>query len=210
MFQELLAEVYGISQSTVLRVIAAYTPLIAQALQDRVIGCGGPRPHCPADRGRHPPSVLVLEELSRALFRQAQDHWTQRPNRPHPVRRSGLGLKAPRAGGSTDIEGLRRSDLLDVPPEDLPPDGQPPQHIGDKGYIGLGMITPRRKPANLPLHPDDRTCNKTVNQIRYKTKGSSPTSRPGAPCTPTTEDPQTPSQQPSQQSSKSYPHTPYE
>ena len=32
------------------------------------------------------------------------------------------------------------------------------------------MITPRRKPANLPLHPDDRTCNWAVNQIRYKTE----------------------------------------
>jgi hypothetical protein len=43
----------------------------------------------------------------------------------------------------------------------------PPRHIGDKGYIGLGMITPRRKP-DLPLHPDDKAYNTTVNQIRYK------------------------------------------
>ena len=43
-------------------------------------------------------------------------------------------------------------------------------HVGDKGYTGLGMIPPRREPANLPLHPDDRTCNRAVNQIRYKTE----------------------------------------
>ena len=30
------------------------------------------------------------------------------------------------------------------------------------------MITLKRKPPHLPLHPDDRTYNKTVNQIRYK------------------------------------------
>ena len=30
------------------------------------------------------------------------------------------------------------------------------------------MITPRRKPANLPLHPDDKAYNTTVNQLRYK------------------------------------------
>jgi len=30
------------------------------------------------------------------------------------------------------------------------------------------MITPKRKPPNLPLHPDDKTYNKTVNQVRYK------------------------------------------
>ena len=41
-------------------------------------------------------------------------------------------------------------------------------HVGDKGCIGLGMITSRSKPANLPLHPDDRTYDRAVNQIRYK------------------------------------------
>ena len=30
------------------------------------------------------------------------------------------------------------------------------------------MITPKRKPLNLPLHPDDKAYNKTVNQVRYK------------------------------------------
>ncbi len=30
------------------------------------------------------------------------------------------------------------------------------------------MITPRRKPANLTLHPDDKAYNTTVNQIRHK------------------------------------------
>ena len=30
------------------------------------------------------------------------------------------------------------------------------------------MVTPKRKPPNLPLRPDDRTYNTTVNQVRYK------------------------------------------
>ena len=30
------------------------------------------------------------------------------------------------------------------------------------------MITLKRKPPHLPLHPADRTYNKTVNQVRYK------------------------------------------
>ena len=30
------------------------------------------------------------------------------------------------------------------------------------------MITLKRKPPHLPLHPDDRTYNKTVNPVRYK------------------------------------------
>ena len=55
-----------------------------------------------------------------------------------------------------------------MPPADLPDGASPPRHIGDKGYIGLGMITPKRKPPHLSLHPDDRTYNRAVNQIRYK------------------------------------------
>ena len=30
------------------------------------------------------------------------------------------------------------------------------------------MITPKRKPPCLPLQPDDKAYNTTVNQIRYK------------------------------------------
>jgi len=74
----------------------------------------------------------------------------------------------PQDGRTHDAQALRRSGLLDVPATDLPDGTPPPKHIGDKGYIGLGMITPKRKPANLPLHPDDKTYNRAVNQIRYK------------------------------------------
>jgi len=74
----------------------------------------------------------------------------------------------PQDGCTHDAQALRRSGLPDVPTTDLPDGASPPRHIGDKRYIGLGMITPRRKASNLPLHPDDRTYNRTVNQIRYK------------------------------------------
>ena len=74
----------------------------------------------------------------------------------------------PHDGRVHDTEALRRCGLLEVPPQDLPDGAEPPLHVGDKGYTGLGMITPRREPANLPLHPDDRTYNRAVNQIRYK------------------------------------------
>ena len=77
-------------------------------------------------------------------------------------------MSDPHDGRVHDTEALRRCGLLDVPPADLPDGAPPPQHIGDKGYTGLGMITPRRKPANLPLHPDDKAYNTTVNQLRYK------------------------------------------
>ena len=74
----------------------------------------------------------------------------------------------PQDGCTHDAKALRRCGLLDVPATDLPDGASPPRHIGDKGYIGLGMITLKRKPPHLPLHPDDRTYNTTVNQVRYK------------------------------------------
>ena len=40
-------------------------------------------------------------------------------------------------------------------------------HIGDKGYIGLGMITPARKPAHGELTDSDKRNNTTINRIRY-------------------------------------------
>ena len=77
-------------------------------------------------------------------------------------------MSDPQDGRTHDTEALHRCGLLDVPPADLPDGASPPRHIGDKGYIGLGMITPKRKPPHLSLHPDDRIYNRAVNQIRYK------------------------------------------
>ena len=77
-------------------------------------------------------------------------------------------ISNPQDGCTHDTQALRRCGLFDVPPADLPEGASPPRHIGDKGYIGLGMITPKRKPAKLPLRPDDKAYNTTVNQIRYK------------------------------------------
>ena len=79
-----------------------------------------------------------------------------------------IWVSDPRDGRLHDTEALRRSGLLDVPTTDLSPGVNPPSYISDKGYIGLGVITPRREPANLSLHPDDKTYNQAVNQIRYK------------------------------------------
>jgi hypothetical protein len=44
----------------------------------------------------------------------------------------------------------------------------PGNWIGDKGYIGLGMITPIRKPANRDLLDWEKEFNTAVNGIRWK------------------------------------------
>ncbi|WP_423859777.1 transposase family protein [Arachnia propionica] len=40
-------------------------------------------------------------------------------------------------------------------------------HIGDKGYIGLGMITPVKKPTHGELTDSDRRNNTAINRVRY-------------------------------------------
>ena len=40
-------------------------------------------------------------------------------------------------------------------------------HIGDKGYIGLGMITPTRKPAHGEFTDTDKRNNTAINRVRY-------------------------------------------
>ena len=164
--QELLAELYRVSQATTSRVIGAYTPLIAQALQASV----------PTVEDLDPTARLIVDGTLLECW-----SWVGHPELCSGKHRTtGLNVQVactlsgalawvsgPQDGRTHDTEVLRRCGLLDVPATDLP-DGTPPRHVGDKGYIGLGMITPRRKPANLPLHPDDKTYNTTVNQIRYK------------------------------------------
>ena len=164
--QELLAELYCVSQATTSRVIGAYTPLIAACLNGSV----------PTVEDLDPTAQLIIDGTLLECW-----SWVGHPELYSGKHKTtGLNVQVactlsgtlawvsdPQDGRTHDTEALRRCGLLDVPATDLP-DGTPPRHVGDKGYIGLGMITPKRKPANLPLHPDDKTYNRAVNQIRYK------------------------------------------
>jgi DDE superfamily endonuclease len=44
----------------------------------------------------------------------------------------------------------------------------PANWIGDKGYIGNGMLTPIRKPQHRELLDWEKEFNTAVNQIRYR------------------------------------------
>ena len=91
--QELLAEVYCVSQATVSRVIGAYTPLIAHALSDQV----------PVVEDLDPTAQLIIDgtllecwswaDHPELDLRQAQDYGAERPGCLHPVRDPGLGLR---------------------------------------------------------------------------------------------------------------------
>ena len=77
--------------------------------------------------------------------------------------------------GQSTAEALRRSGLFDVPTIDLPDEASLPQHIVDKGYIGLGMV----KPKNLRTPPSRRQGLRQDHQTMSATRSndSSPTPR---------------------------------
>ena len=67
-------------------------------------------------------------------------------------------ISKPSAGSVHDAKAIKESGFLTTL------NGQ--SHIGDKGYIGLGMITPARKPAHGELTNTDRRNNTTINRVR--------------------------------------------
>src|SRR5659263_418170 len=58
-----------------------------------------------------------------------------------------------------DIEALRRSGVLDTL--------DPSDWMGDKGYIGSGMLTPIRKPEHRNLLDWEIEFNNDVSRVRY-------------------------------------------
>jgi len=139
--QELLAELYGVWQATVSRVISTYTPLIAKALQACV----------PTVEDLDPTAQLIIDGTLLQCW-----SWKDHPelySGKHKI--TGLNVQVactlsgtlawvsdPQDGCTHDTQALRRSGLLDVPPADLPEGASPPRHIGDKRYIGLGIDHP--------------------------------------------------------------------
>ena len=78
---------------------------------------------------------------------------------PGPARRKvRVGPGAPTRGPCTTWPHQAPSGLL----EGMDPSGW----IGDKGYVGRGMITPHKKPPNGELSEAAKEENKSVNRIR--------------------------------------------
>jgi len=66
----------------------------------------------------------------------------------------------PTPGRTHDTEAIRRSGLLDTHIH--------VEHLADKGYLGLDLITPTRKPPGGELHESQKNFNTAVNSIRYR------------------------------------------
>ena len=68
-------------------------------------------------------------------------------------------ISPPLPGSMHDAKAIRESGFLETLDATT--------HSGDKGYIGLGMITPVKKPAYGELTDSDRRNNTTINRVRY-------------------------------------------
>ena len=156
--QELLADIHTVSQATISRVVAVYTPLIAELLQAWVPSVGDLDP----DR-----QYIIDGTLAPCWS------WRDRPElysgKHHTT---GVNLQVactltghlawispPLPGSMHDAKAIKESGFLTTL------NGQ--SHIGDKGYIGLGMITPVKKPAYGELTDTDKRNNTAINRVRY-------------------------------------------
>ncbi|SPF69552.1 Harbinger transposase-derived nuclease domain [Propionibacterium ruminifibrarum] len=64
----------------------------------------------------------------------------------------------PAPGSTHDAKAIRLTGLLEHFPNTPP--------VADKGYTGLGMITPERKPAHGELTENQKQYNKTMRVIQ--------------------------------------------
>ena len=207
--QELLAELYGVWQATVSRVISTYTPLIAACLNGSaptvedldptaqliidgtLLQCWSWKDHSELYSGKHKTTGLNVQVACTLSGHPGLD--LRPPGRMH-ARRSGPAPQRParrprhrpaRRGVTTQAywrQGVHRTGH-DHPEKKTRKTSPPPRRQG---------LQPGRQPDPL--------------QDRIE---SSPTSRPGESCTPATEDHRKPSRKPSPQSSDSYSPTPY-
>lgn len=157
--QEDLAVTYGVSQPTISRTIAAMTTLFATLLTDWVptledlptgpgyvidgtlLPCWSWAEHQNLYSGKHHTTgmnVQIVTDLNGTL------RW----------------ISDPLPGSTHDVTALDSHDILTG--------HDPAQWIGDKGYIGRGMLTPiKKKPGQEHLADHDRSYNQGIHQIRW-------------------------------------------
>lgn len=157
--QQELAELFGTSQPTISRTIAAYVPLLGELLADWV----------PTLDDLDPDEQLIIDGTllpcwswaTNPELRSGKHHTTGMNVQVACTLRGHLAwISDPTPGKTHDARAIRETGLFDT--------DRPTAHLGDKGYIGLGMITPLRKPPGAPMPAWQKAFNKQVNSIRYQ------------------------------------------
>jgi hypothetical protein len=153
-----IAEATGVSQPTISRAISAITPLIAEALTEYV----------PTGDEADPRAQYIVDGTLLPCWSWASSpelysgkHKTTGMNVQVACTIYGrlAWISDPVSGSRHDNYCLGESGvLLTLSPENW---------IGDKGYVGNGMITPIRKPEGRDLLAWEKEFNRQVNRVRY-------------------------------------------
>ena len=155
--QAVIGEILGVSQPTVSRAIKALTEAISRTLAVLLLTAEEVPRDCDY--------VVDGTLLPCPDWRKRRDLWSVKHgsagmNVQILVRLNGEFMWAsdPYPGSMHDVAALDASGL----PEGMDPSGW----IGDKGYVGRGMITPHKKPPNGELDEKAKEENRSVNRIR--------------------------------------------
>lgn len=153
-----LAETYGVSQPTISRAITAVTPLLKAVLEPYV-----PTAEELDDQRQYVVDGTLLPCWSWADHPELYSgkHRTTGMNVQVVATLSGrlVWISDPVVGSRHDTYCLRESGvLLTLESRDW---------IGDKGYVGNGMITPIKKPEHRDLLDWEKEFNTQVNKIRW-------------------------------------------
>ena len=153
-----LAETYGVSQSTISRAIAVMTPLLGKVLQKYV----------PTADELDPSRQYVVDGTLLPCW-----SWASRPEL-YSGKHKATGVNVQVA---CTLEGVLVwiSDSLDGSRHDthcLRESGVLLSHgaenwMGDKGYVGNGMLTPIKKPIHRDLLDWEKKFNTQINKVRY-------------------------------------------
>ncbi|MCZ0991856.1 transposase family protein [Streptomyces noursei] len=156
--QEAAAELFGISQATVSRRWTALLPVVEKVLARHV-----PDP-AKASAGRialvDGTLVTTWDWTSQGTTMFCGKHRDTGFNlqSPPPLAGDLLAVCAPVPGSRHDIHAWRQSHFPEAFAER--------EGIGDLGYAGSGLLTPRRKPPGQEQSAGDKRANRSVNTLR--------------------------------------------
>ena len=154
-----LAETFGVSQPTISRAISGLTPVLGRVLGDYV----------PVAEDLDPQTGYIVDGTLLPCWSwhgQQQlysgKHHTTGLNVQIACDLTGrlAWISDPVDGCRHDTAALRDSGVLNTLDAS--------KWMGDKGFVGNGMVTPIKKPAHRKLLDWERKFNKQVNQIRSR------------------------------------------
>jgi hypothetical protein len=153
-----IAETYGVSQPTISRAVTGLTAVIGQVLADAV----------PVAEDLDPRTQYIVDGTllpcwswhgQRQLYSGKHKTTGLNVQVACDLRGRLAWISDPVDGCRHDSAALKMSAVLDTL--------EPANWMGDKGYIGKGMITPIRKPACRELLGWEKEFNAAINKIRY-------------------------------------------